>query len=219
MEIFECLTVEALFREADSSLALPYLRAFLYPWEALAGLADFVSSLGRSLPPDLYEERAAGVFVAKSAKIHPSATLIGPAVICEGAELRTGAFLRGGVLVGRGATVGNASELKNCILFDMAAAPHYNYVGDSVLGYRAHLGAGAVTSNLRADRREVGVRIGESVRLPTGRRKCGAFLGDFAEIGCHAVLNPGSVIAPHATVYPLTSVRRYVPAEKPPTCG
>ena len=212
MHDFECLTVASLFGRADSSRALPYLQNFRYPWEALGGLADFIAACGAALLREGFEEQSAGVWVARDAQVAASATLAPPCIVCEGAELRTGAFLRGGVLVGRGAVVGNSCELKNCILFDGAQVPHFNYVGDAILGYRAHLGAGAVTSNVKGDRGEVFVRIGAR-SIPTGRQKCGAFLGDFAEIGCHAVLNPGTVVGARAQIYPLCSVRGFVPAD------
>ena len=210
MESKRELTVAALWQTPNSSLALPFLQKYAYPWQALADLTVFLKELFAALPPERYSQIAPDVWVAENAKIEKSARLTGPCIICEGAELRQGAFVRGGVLVGRGAVVGNSVELKNCILFDGAQVPHFNYVGDSVLGYRAHMGAGAVTSNVKGNGSTVSIRIGEE-RIETGLRKCGAFLGDSAEIGCNCVLNPGTVIGRCAQVYPLLSVRGYVP--------
>jgi len=205
------LTCERLYSRGHSA-AEALIFSCTYPWEVLPQIGDFVLSYGKSLPTDRYDSPCEGVWIAKSARIHPLATILPPCVIDEDTEVRPGAFLRGKVLVGRGCVVGNATELKNCILFDGVQVPHYNYVGDSILGYRAHMGAGAITSNVKGDKSEVTVRCGEQ-RLPTGRKKCGAFLGDFAEIGCQCVLNPGSVIGARTNVYPLTSVRGYLPAD------
>lgn len=204
------LTVSALFRTPNSSRALPYLEKYSYPWEVLADIGEMLAELAKALPHERFEVRAEGVYVAKSARVADSALLVGPCIIDEKAEVRQGAFIRGGALVGRGAVVGNSVELKNCILFDGVQVPHFNYVGDSILGYRAHMGAGAVTSNVKGDRSEVTVSL-RGERIATGRVKCGAFLGDLAEIGCNCVLNPGTVIGRCTQVYPLTSVRTYLP--------
>ena len=204
------VTVAALFHHAEASLAWGYLSSFRYPWEALAGLGAEILRLGEGLPVEAYEERAPGIWVSKRATVAAAVSIAAPAIIGHGAELRQGAFLRGGTLVGEACVVGNSTELKNCILFNGAQVPHYNYVGDSILGYRAHMGAGAVTSNVKGDRSPVTVRVGEQ-GLETGLVKCGAMLGDYAEIGCHAVLNPGSVIGVGSRVYPLVSVRGYLP--------
>lgn len=206
----EQLTVRALYRSPEHSLAYAYLDSFRFPWEALDGLADFLRGLGKMLPDTEYDHPSEDVWIAKDAKIAPSATIGGPVIICSDAELRPGAFLRGSVLVGAGAVVGNSTELKNCILFDGVQVPHFNYVGDSVLGYRSHMGAGAVTSNVKSDKTPVLIRVGDT-SLPTGRKKLGAMLGDFVEVGCNSVLNPGTVIGCHSNVYPLSPVRGFVP--------
>lgn len=200
----------SLFHDADHSLAYAALAAYRYPWEALRDLKAIIERSATALPRDMYREVTPGVWVAHTAEIAPSAYLGAPCVICEGAVVRHAAFIRGAALVGRGAVVGNSVELKNCVLFDEVQVPHFNYVGDSILGYRAHMGAGAVISNVKGDKSCVTVRIaGES--LESGCRKCGALIGDYAEIGCQCVLNPGTVIGRHAQVYPLSSVRGYVP--------
>lgn len=206
------LTFSSLFCEPDSSLAYRHLSTYEYPWEALADVPAIIEELAAELPRDRYEERSPGVWVAKSAKVAPTAYIGAPCIICEEAEVRHCAFIRGAALVGRGAVVGNSTELKNCILFDGAQVPHYNYVGDSILGYRAHMGAGALTSNVKGDKTPVTVRLAEE-RIETGRKKFGALLGDYAEIGCNSVLNPGTVIGRSTQVHPLSSVRGYVPGD------
>lgn len=205
------LTCEALYARGHSA-AEELIFSFTYPWQVLEYIGDFVEAYGKGLPKERYDNPCDGVWIAKSAKISPLATILPPCVIGEESEVRPGAFLRGKVLVGDGCVVGNATELKNCILFDGCQVPHYNYVGDSILGYRAHMGAGAITSNVKGDKSEVTVKLGET-RVPTGRKKCGAFLGDFAEIGCQCVLNPGCVIGQRTQIYPLSSVRGYLPAD------
>ncbi len=208
--ITECISITRLFRSPEHTLAWSYLCRFSYPWEALNGLAEFIRALGERLSLEEYERIGEDVWISKTAKIAPSAVICGPAVVGHGSELRTGAFLRGGTLVGDGCVVGNSVELKNCILFDGVQVPHFNYVGDSILGYRAHLGAGAVTSNVKSDKTMVSVRFSKA-DIPTGRKKLGAILGDGVEIGCNCVLNPGCVIGAGSRVYPLSSVRGYVP--------
>ncbi len=188
-----------------------YLARFEYPWEALAGLAEFIAELGKGLGDD-YIRRSEGVYVHKTAKIAPTAYLGAPCIIGADTEVRHCAFIRGAALVGEGCVVGNSTELKNCILFDGVQVPHYNYVGDSILGYKAHLGAGAVTSNIKADRTPVFIGCGEE-RIPTGRTKVGAMLGDFVEVGCNSVLNPGTVVGRRSSVYPLSSLRGAYPAD------
>ena len=205
------LETRALFCDPDTSLAYGYLCHYRYPWEALAGLSDMIRVLGECLSRAAYEEREEGVWIARTARVAESARIAGPCIICEEAEVRVGAFIRGAALVGRGAVVGNSTELKNCVLFDGAAVPHFNYVGDSILGYRAHFGAGAVTSNVKSDKTPVSVRAG-SERIETGRRKFGAAVGDLVEVGCNSVLCPGAVIGRMSRVYPLSSVRGYLPA-------
>ena len=186
------------------------LASYTYPWEALAHIGDLVLAVGASLDPALYDHPQADVWIAKSAKVYPTATICGPCVIGERTEVRPGAFLRGQILVGDDAVVGNSSELKNCILFDGVQVPHYNYVGDSILGYKAHMGAGAITSNVKGDKQLVTVH-GER-NYETGRKKFGAMLGDYAEIGCNSVLNPGTIVGRNTQVYPLSSVRGVIPA-------
>ncbi len=181
-----------------------------YPWEALSRIGETVLKIGRALPQEEYDHPAEDVWIAKDATVARTATIQGPCVIGSGSEVRPGAFLRGSILVGSGCVVGNSSELKNCILFDGVQVPHYNYVGDSILGYKAHMGAGAVTSNVKGDKKNVVVH-GEQ-DYETGRKKFGAMLGDFAEIGCNSVLNPGTIIGRDSQVYPLSCVRGVVPA-------
>ena len=177
-----------------------------YPWQALPKIKDFVRELGRTLSTDEYYSPSENVWIAKDASIHPSATILGPAIIGRGTEVRVGAFIRGSVLVGDGCVVGNSCELKNAILFDCVQVPHFNYVGDSILGYKSHTGAGAITSNVKSDKTPVTVRTSDGV-IETGLKKFGAMLGDFVEIGCNSVLNPGTVIGRRTSVYPLSSVR------------
>jgi len=181
-----------------------------YPWEALAKIRETVLKIGAALDPEKYDHPQEDVWIAKSATVYPTATIVGPCVIGEDTEVRPGAFLRGNILVGDGAVVGNSTELKNCILFDGVQVPHYNYVGDSILGYMAHMGAGAITSNVKGDKKNVVVH-GEQ-DYDTGLMKFGAMLGDYAEIGCGSVLNPGTIIGRDTQVYPLSSVRGAVPA-------
>lgn len=207
----EQLTVKALYLRPETSIAYPYLSTFRYPWEALAGITDLILSLGANLPAEEYDRIGENVWIAKSAKVAPTASVNGPCIICAGAEVRHCAFIRGSAIVGSGAVVGNSAELKNCILFDGVQVPHYNYVGDSILGYKSHMGAGSITSNIKSDKTPVVVHAGEC-DIETGRKKFGAMLGDFVEVGCNSVLNPGTVIAPHSNVYPLSSVRGCVPA-------
>lgn len=198
-----------LFDKSGESAALPFVLGYTYPWEALPHVREFILKLGESLGDD-YEKRGEDVWIAKTAKVAPTAFIAGPTVIMDGAEIRHCAFIRGGALVGRKAVVGNSSELKNCILFDRAQVPHFNYVGDSVLGEGAHMGAGSVTSNLKSDKTPVTVLTPEG-RVETGLRKFGAILGDGVEVGCNTVLCPGTVVGKGSTVYPLSRVRGFVP--------
>lgn len=193
------------------TLASDYLKQFTYPWEALAGLSDFIIELGNSLDPAEYENRGENIWVHKTAKVFDSAYLHGPVIVGKDAEVRHCAFVRGSALIGEGAVVGNSTELKNVILFDKVQVPHYNYVGDSILGYKSHMGAGSITSNVKSDKTHVVVTDGAE-RIDTGRKKVGAMLGDGVEVGCNSVLNPGSVIGRGSRVYPLSSVRGTVPA-------
>lgn len=190
----------------EKSLAGEYLQNFEYPWQALAGLKAEIERLGNTLDKSEYEEPSAGVWVHRTAKIAPTAYLGAPCIIGENTEVRHCAFIRGSALVGKGCVVGNSVEIKNAVLFDGAQVPHFNYAGDSILGYKSHLGAGAVTSNVKSDKTPVAMKDGEET-IPTGLKKTGAFVGDFAEIGCNSVLNPGTIVGRHATVYPLSRVR------------
>lgn len=203
-------TVEELY-DLTHTAAAALLCSVRYPHEALPKIADFVRALGASLSEELYERVGDDVWIARSAKVAKSALIEGPTVICEDAEIRHSAYIRGSALIGAGAVVGNSTEIKNAILFDGVQVPHYNYVGDSILGYRAHMGAGAIASNVRSDKKNLTLRA-DGECLDTGMRKIGTFLGDFAEIGCNSVLFPGSIVGRHAIVYPLTRVRGTVPA-------
>lgn len=189
-----------------------YLAEFVYPWEALDGLKDCIREIGRQLPSEQFRQVGEDVWIAHSATVAPTADITGPCIVDEDAQIRHCAFIRGSVMVGKGAVVGNSVELKNCVLFDGVQVPHYNYVGDSVLGYKAHMGAGSITSNVKSDKTPVVVR-GEGESYPTNRKKCGAMLGDGAEIGCNSVLNPGAVIGRYSQVYPTSCVRGIVPPE------
>lgn len=203
------LRFEALFRNMSDSPILPYTALFNYPWELLPHLKSIITKIGAELPEEEYYSPSEGVYISVNATVHPSATILAPTVIMSGTELRTGAFIRGGVLVGRDCVIGNSCEIKNSVILDGAQIPHFNYVGDSIIGYRAHLGAGAVTSNVKSDKTEVTV-LNFGNKTPTGLRKMGALVGDYAEIGCGCVLNPGTVIGRRTTVYPLSCVRGYV---------
>ncbi len=185
------------------------LKTCTYPWEALTLIGETVLAIGHTLDAAEYDHPADDVWIAKSASVAQTASITGPCVIGAGTQVRPGAFIRGNVLVGEDAVVGNSCELKNCILFDGVQVPHFNYVGDSVLGYKAHMGAGAVTSNVKGDRKPIVVHGQKNYE--TGRKKFGAMLGDNAEIGCNSVLNPGTIIGRNSQVYPLTSVRGVVP--------
>ena len=189
--------------------AAEYLQKFTYPWEALKGIKDLLLTLGAALDTREFTEVSPQVWVHNTAKIAPTAYLGAPCIIGAGAEVRHCAFIRGSALVGDGCVVGNSTELKNVILFDRVQVPHYNYVGDSILGYKAHMGAGAITSNVRADKALVVIHADREI--PTEQKKVGALLGDFAEIGCNSVLNPGTVVGKNSIVYPLTCVRGVIP--------
>ena len=206
----DTLSICGLF-EPGHSLAWGYLSSYLWPWEALAGIRAFIMELGAGLSETEYERRGGSVWVHRTAKVAPTAYIGDAVIICADAEIRHCAFIRGSALVGAGAVVGNSTELKNSILFDRVQAPHFNYVGDSILGFRAHMGAGSITSNVKNDRTPVAVSYG-GAHIETRLRKFGAILGDNVEVGCNSVLNPGSVVGPGASIYPLSSVRGYVPA-------
>lgn len=182
-----------------------------YPWEALPRIGDFILELGKTLPESEYERRGEDVWVHRTAKIYPNNYIAGPCVIGPGTEVRPGAFIRGKALIGENCVVGNSTELKNVILFDNVQVPHYNYVGDSILGYKSHMGAGSITSNVKQDKTLVVIRVGAE-KLETGLKKFGAMLGDHAEVGCNSVLNPGTVIGRSSRVYPQVTIRGFVPA-------
>lgn len=202
--------VKRLFQQLGETMAGTLLEQCEFPWEALPYIHDFILQLGPTLPKELYEEKEEHVWIARTAKIYPMAYIAGPAVIGPDTEVRPGAFIRGNALVGSGCVVGNSTELKNVILFNSVQVPHYNYVGDSILGYKSHMGAGSITSNVKADKTLVEVK-GEEGSLPTGLKKFGAILGDYVEIGCNTVLNPGTVVGRNSNVYPVSMVRGIVP--------
>mgnify|MGYP003299036466 CR=1 FL=1 len=202
---------EELF-DLSHTAAAQFLSGFEYPYEALPHIKDFIKSLIMTLSEDEFYSPSEGVMISKKATVAPTACINGPAVIFEGAEIRHCAYIRGAVLVGKNCVVGNSTELKNCILFDKTAVPHFNYVGDSILGYCSHLGAGAVISNVKSDKTNIVVREGDT-RIETGLRKFGAMVGDFVEVGCNSVLNPGTVIGRNSTVYPGSRVRGVIPED------
>jgi len=197
--------------DLTKTIAAPLFAGKTYPWEVLDGIGDFILALGPTLPPEEYDNPAEGVWVAKDARVFPSAYIGAPCIIDHEAEVRHCAFIRGSAVVGKNAVVGNSVELKNVVLFDNVQTPHYNYVGDSVLGYKAHMGAGSITSNVKSDKTPVVVK--GDVEIPTGRKKFGAVLGDFVEVGCNSVLNPGTVIGRHTNIYPVSCVRGVIPAD------
>ena len=205
------LEVKSLM-DLDKTIAKENFDDVTYPWEVLPLIHDYVIKLGNTLSDEIFEKKGEDIWVAKSATIAETASITGPCIIDEGATLRPGAFVRGNVIVGKKTTVGNSTELKNVILFDEVEVPHYNYVGDSVLGYKAHMGAGAITSNVKNDKTNVVVRAGET-KIETGLRKFGAILGDCVQVGCNCVLNPGSIIGAKTNIYPLNSIRGFVPGE------
>ena len=203
--------IEALY-DLNETIAAPFFQTAQYPWELLAGIADYIRALGPTLDPDVYEQRGEEIWVAKSAKVYESAYLGAPLIIDEYAEVRHCAFIRGSAIVGKHAVVGNSTELKNVILFNNVQVPHYNYVGYSILGYKAHMGAGSITSNVKSDKLPVAVKGREGV-IETGRKKVGAMLGDHVEVGCNSVLNPGTVIGRNTNIYPVSCVRGVIPAD------
>jgi NDP-sugar pyrophosphorylase family protein len=195
------------------TLAANYLSGFTYPWEALAGIKELIISLGNTLDATLYDKIGEDVWVSKSATVAPTASISGPCIIGHNTEVRHCAFIRESALIGENCVVGNSTELKNCILFDNVQVPHYNYVGDSILGYKSHMGAGSITSNVKSDKTLVAIKNRDGEKIDSERKKVGAMLGDFVEIGCGSVLNPGTVIGRNSSVYPLSSVRGVVPAD------
>lgn len=199
--------------DLNETIAIDVFEGKEYPWEVLKDIKDFIIELGKSLPKDKYDEVSENVWVAKSAKVFPSAYLGAPCIIDEDAEVRHCAFIRGSAIVGKGAVVGNSTELKNVILFNKVQVPHYNYVGDSILGYKSHMGAGSITSNVKSDKTLVVVKDKvENEEIETGLKKFGAMLGDNVEVGCNSVLNPGTVIGRNTNIYPLSRVRGCISA-------
>ncbi len=202
-------TIDALYT-LDETIAKELFAGLTYPWEALPKIKEFIIALGETLPEEKYERREGDIWVARSAKVFPSAYIGGPAIIDEEAEIRHCAFIRGSAIVGKGAVVGNSTELKNVVLFNKVQVPHYNYVGDSILGFKAHMGAGSITSNVKSDKTLVVVKAGEET-FETGLKKFGAMLGDNVEVGCNSVLNPGTVIGKNTNIYPTSMVRGVIP--------
>lgn len=196
----------------EETIAGELFEGLTYPWEALPKIKDFIIALGEKLPEDKYERKEGNIWIARSAKVFPSAYIGGPAIIDEEAEIRHCAFIRGSAIVGKGAVVGNSTELKNVVLFNKVQVPHYNYVGDSILGYKAHMGAGSITSNVKSDKTLVVVKAGGE-SCETGLKKFGAMLGDHVEVGCNSVLNPGTVIGKNTNIYPTSMVRGVIPAD------
>ena len=206
----ENITIENLY-DLKETIAADLFTEAEYPWEVLPRIHDFILELGKRLPEEIYEKRGEDIWVAKNAKVDPTACLNGPLIIDEEAEVRHCAFVRGNAIVGKGAVVGNSTELKNVVLFNKVQVPHYNYVGDSVLGFKSHMGAGSITSNVKSDKTLVVVKNGEE-KIETGLKKMGAMLGDHVEVGCNSVLNPGTVIGRNSNVYPTSCVRGVIPA-------
>lgn len=206
--MYEKMTIKNLY-DLDQTIAHKIFEDVTYPWEVLPKIGSFILELGKELSLDEYEKVGDNVWIAKSAKVAPTAYINGPAIIGKDAEVRHCAFIRGNAIVGEGAVVGNSTELKNVILFNKVQVPHYNYVGDSILGYKAHMGAGSITSNVKSDKSLVTV-LCENEKVATGLKKMGAMLGDNVEIGCNSVLNPGTVIGRGSHVYPLSSVRGFI---------
>lgn len=205
------LKIEDLYT-LDETIACDIFEGCTYPWEVLPKIKDFIIKLGNTLPEDIYELRGENIWVAKSAKVFDSAYINGPCIIDEDAEVRHCAFIRGNAIVGKGCVVGNSTELKNVILFNKVQVPHYNYVGDSILGYRSHMGAGSITSNVKSDKTLVVVKDKDE-QIETGLKKFGAMLGDYVEVGCNSVLNPGTVIGKRSSIYPTSCVRGVIPAD------
>ena len=206
----KCLKTTELF-DLTQSVAGKYLEKTVYPFEILKSITDIILEVGATLDPDKFEKRGENIWIAKDAKVAPTAYINGPCIIGSGTEVRHCAFIRGSALIGENCVIGNSTELKNVIIFNSVQVPHYNYVGDSVLGYKSHMGAGSITSNVKSDKSLVVIKTDEE-RIETKLKKVGAFLGDFVEVGCGSVLNPGTVIGKGASVYPLSSVRVTIPS-------
>ena len=195
----------------NETIAKDLLLKFTYPWETLPHIKDYILEIGNTLPKEEYDKVGEDVWIHKTAKVYETAYIHGPAIICKDAEIRHCAFIRANAIVGEGAVVGNSTELKNVILFNKVQVPHYNYVGDSILGYKAHMGAGSIMSNVKSDKKLVVIKDGKE-QIETGIKKIGAMLGDEVEIGCGSVLNPGTIVGKHTNIYPLSSVRGVIPA-------
>lgn len=204
-------TIENML-DLNETIAKELFEGKTYPWEVLPEIGAFIKKLGESLDPEEYERRGEDVWIARTASVAPTACVNGPAIIGKNAEVRHCAFIRGNAIVGEGSVVGNSTELKNVVLFNSVQVPHYNYVGDSVLGYKSHMGAGSICSNVKSDKKLVVVKNGEE-KIETGLKKFGAMLGDHVEVGCGSVLNPGTVIGRNTNIYPLSPVRGCVPAD------
>ena len=204
------LTMKELF-DYNQTLAAPLLEQYTYPWEVLPHIGAFIQELGAALPEEEYEKRGENIWIARSATVAPTASVNGPVIIGRNAEIRHCAYIRGNALIGEGAGVGNSTELKNVILFNKVQVPHYNYVGDSILGYKSHMGAGSITSNVKSDKTLVTVKAGDN-KIETNLKKMGAILGDNVEVGCGSVLNPGTIVGKNTNIYPLSMVRGYIPA-------
>jgi len=205
----EELKISCLY-SLEETIAKELFSEAVYPWELLPKIGSFIEQLGNKLPEDKFEKKGDNIWIAKSAKVYPTAYINGPCIIDEEAEIRHGAFIRGNAIVGKGAVVGNSTELKNVILFNKVQVPHYNYVGDSILGFKAHMGAGSITSNVKSDKTLVTIKC-EADKIETGLKKFGAMLGDNVEVGCNSVLNPGTIIGKASNIYPTSCVRGYVP--------
>lgn len=205
----EQITISALY-DLNETIAKEVFEGCTYPWEVLSKIGDFIVKLGATLSEEEYEKRGEDIWIAKSATVYPTAYINGPCIIGKNAEVRHCAFIRGKAIVGEGAVVGNSTELKNVILFNKVQVPHYNYVGDSILGFRAHMGAGSITSNVKSDKKLITIK-GPDTNMDTGIKKIGAFLGNNVEVGCGSVLNPGTIVGQNSNIYPLSSVRGYVP--------
>ncbi len=198
--------------DLNETIAGDLFQGLTYPWEALPKISAFILELGKKLPAEEYNQASGNVWIAKSASVAPTASITGPCIIGRNAEVRHCAFIRGNAIVGEGAVVGNSTELKNVVLFNKVQVPHYNYVGDSILGYRAHMGAGSITSNVKSDKTLVCVNV-NGEKIETGLKKFGAMVGDYVEVGCGSILNPGTVVGRESNIYPLSSVRGFIPAK------
>ena len=207
----ENIKITELF-DLSHTVASDYLNQFTYPWEALKGISELIISIGKTLSPDEYDNPSENVWIHKTAKVFPSAYIGSPCIIGENTEVRHCAFIRGSALIGKNCVIGNSAELKNVIIFDNVQTPHYNYVGDSILGYKSHMGAGSITSNVKSDKTNVVIKS-DGEEIITGIKKIGAMLGDFVEVGCNSVLNPGTIVGRNSSIYPTSCVRGVIPAD------